>query len=207
MLVAWLLLVAGALALSGLALTGDLLWGDRYILHHLQHTPGGAQMEATADALHAVQPAVFAVAIALALLKRRRWLVVAAVLVLLSLTLNPALKGAIERTRPDMAMHREPAGGYGFPSGHAMSAVLFYGYAAAVVSIIWPRAAVAALAGATVVVLLISFDRVYNAVHWPSDVFGGWAWGGLLLVASFAVARWLTGRRRFARPPSPREPG
>ena len=92
MLIAWLLLVAIALALSGLAVTGDLLWGDRSILRHLQDTPGGAQMEATADALHAIQPAVFALALALAVLKRRRWLVIAAVLVLLSLALNPALK-------------------------------------------------------------------------------------------------------------------
>jgi membrane-associated phospholipid phosphatase len=207
MLLLWLLLVAIALALSGLALTGDLLWGDGYILRHLQHAPGGAQMEATADALHAVQPAVFAVALGVAMLRRRRWLVIAAVLVLLSLALNPALKEAIERALPVMLMHREPARGYGLPSGHAMSAILLYGYAAAVVSILWPRATAAAVALAAVVVLLIGFDRVYNAVHWPSDVFGGWAWGGLLLIASLAIARWLSRGRRFGRAPSAKEPG
>jgi undecaprenyl-diphosphatase len=59
-----------------------------------------------------------------------------------------------------------------------------------------PRTAVAATLAATLAIAAIGFNRVYNGVHWPSDVAGGAAIGALLVVAAYRLPEWA--HRRLA---------
>jgi membrane-associated phospholipid phosphatase len=62
-----------------------------------------------------------------------------------------------------------------FPSGHMVRAVIAYGLIAFVVQRLapWPLARTLAAPIATVLIVLVAFDRLYLDVHWESDVLGG----------------------------------
>lgn len=72
-----------------------------------------------------------------------------------------------------------------FPSGHMVRAVIAYGLIAFVVQRLapWPLARSLAIPLATVIVLVLAFDRLYLDVHWESDVVGGVLLGAIGLVA------------------------
>lgn len=109
-----------------------------------------------------------------------------------AVVLADVVKALVGRPRPGAA-ELVPSGGFSFPSGHAAQATavfcaLAYLVAAAVES--WPRK-VAAWTVAAVVVMLVGFSRLYLGVHWPSDVLGGFALGGLWLAALVATTSTL----------------
>ncbi len=84
-----------------------------------------------------------------------------------------------------------------FPSGHVVRAVIVYGLIAFVVQRLapWPLARVLAIPVATVLILLVAFDRLYLAVHWESDVIGGLLLGAIALLAGTVwLDRPLAGR-------------
>lgn len=68
-----------------------------------------------------------------------------------------------------------------FPSGHAQTSIVAWGYAAVVLR----RRAFTILA--IVMVVLIGLSRLYLGQHWPTDILGGWLIGGALL----GSALWL----------------
>jgi undecaprenyl-diphosphatase len=86
------------------------------------------------------------------------------------------------------------SGGFSFPSGHVVGAVLLWGLiffaAGQAIQARWPRLAVQGLSVAMIV--LMGFQRVYAGAHWPTDVLGAYLWGGLILVglvSAFAHVR------------------
>jgi undecaprenyl-diphosphatase len=91
---------------------------------------------------------------------------------------------------------------YGFPSGHAMQAVIIYGMLAyfGVLAVQSGRARVAIVLGGMFLVLLIGFSRIYLGVHYFSDVIGGYAAGGVLLSAFIICTETI--RRRNTRKPT-----
>lgn len=191
-LLAFIALSLAALALSLVAARGVLLPGDRAVADALQQTPGGSALEYVADILATwpVETALVVVALAIAVRARSYALFVTLALVLVLRTLNMPMKELIERERPPPAdlLIREPAPGYGFPSGHAYSAVLFGGFfMAAAARHLHGAAAAVALAAGAAYIAIIGFDRVWDGAHWPSDVLGGAAIGAWLLV----LAAWL----------------
>ncbi|MDE3096140.1 MAG: phosphatase PAP2 family protein [Chloroflexota bacterium] len=202
---AFIIVAMIATALSVLAATGSLLPGDLRITHDLQRTPGGAGIESASELVYAAQFWLFGGAALAAVLSRRFELAVAAALVLVGLLADVGLKDLIQRARPTAAAHviiREHAPGYGFPSGHSMTAMLFFGYVSAVAWRLLPRAAAAAsLVLSVASVLLIGWMRVYNGAHWPSDVFGGWSIGFVLLLAALWLAPRIA-RRAASRAPA-----
>jgi hypothetical protein len=70
---------------------------------------------------------------------------------------------------------------YSFPSGHAVTTVAIYGIAIFFLAGAYPRAKKAIYAAGGIFLFLIGLSRVWLGVHWPSDVVGGWAMGGLVL--------------------------
>ena len=117
--------------------------------------------------------------------KFRSWkfiLELVGVLILATLS-NIALKRVFNRARP-MSEHLVVVESLSYPSGHAMSAMAFYGFLIYLVFRIkmsrWLRTLLALFFA--VLILLIGISRIYLGVHFPSDVVGGFL-AGLIWVA------------------------
>jgi undecaprenyl-diphosphatase len=189
---ACLIVFAAAAALSLQAATGSLLPFDRGVAEALQEVPGGRIYEplANAMALAVLEYGVLVAAAAWAWHAGDRVLAASVVLVVLARLLNTPLKEVIDRPRPDATdlVIRDPAEGRGFPSGHASTAVLVFGYASIVALRHAPRfMAALAVVLSLATMLLIGWDRVYDGAHWPSDVLGGYATGAALLIAAIVA--------------------
>ncbi|MEW5756249.1 MAG: VTT domain-containing protein [Pseudomonadota bacterium] len=130
---------------------------------------------------------VFAV-IGLWLLWARRWLAFAHLFaaMMFAFFVPILLKEVLELPRP--MVFGAGVTTYGFPSWHATMNTVLYGFLAVMVaremseSRRW-----LAYAGAALVVLLITFPRLYLGVHWISDVLGGIALG-MAWVAVLGIA-------------------
>jgi membrane-associated phospholipid phosphatase len=115
-------------------------------------------------------------------------------LLLLSSYINEALKNLSMQPRPceprpDVCI--DHAEGYGIPSGHSQNAIVFWGVIAQ-----WIATAGGWIASITLM-LLIGISRMYLGVHFPTDVFVGWAIGivilGTYIVVGKRVENWLGG--------------
>jgi undecaprenyl-diphosphatase len=96
------------------------------------------------------------------------------------------LKMTLERARP-MPMY-DGADGFSFPSGHAASSIVLYGFLAFLLAHEKrPRITLAITLLAAGLVGLIAFSRLYLGAHWLSDVLAslslGTAWVALLSIA------------------------
>ncbi|HEY9185684.1 MAG TPA: phosphatase PAP2 family protein [Salegentibacter sp.] len=103
------------------------------------------------------------------------------VIILASLS-NIGLKKAIDRARPD-AEHLVVVESLSYPSGHAMSAMAFYGF---IIYLLFQIKMSRFLRGFLVVffvlvILGIGLSRIYLGVHYPSDVIAGYL-GGFIWV-------------------------
>ena len=89
--------------------------------------------------------------------------------------LGIVLKVIVTRARPTFDQPVAHAGGYSFPSGHALNSFLGVGVLILVFLPVLSRAGrwLAYVLGAAVV-LLTGFDRVALGVHYVSDVVAGW---------------------------------
>lgn len=120
------------------------------------------------------------------------------------------LKGFLERPRP-LGNRLVEAGGYSYPSGHAVSAAVLYVTLALVGSRHFKgpayRRMLIALAVATT--LLVAASRVYLGVHYPTDVASGTALGAgwaVLLASFFAYVDERMSRLRALRETPPDQP-
>ena len=117
-------------------------------------------------------------------------------LIISSSNLNQAFKMAFTGPRPFWIDSRVKVmaaeTSFGLPSGHSQNAVAMWGYLAHWVRKGWVWLLALALS------FMIGLSRIYNGVHFPSDVVVGWLLGGLLLLVFILfeqpVERWLQGR-------------
>ncbi|MCW2872019.1 phosphatase PAP2 family protein [Actinacidiphila oryziradicis] len=125
-------------------------------------------------------------------LRTALWLVVCGVA---GSVLEQGVKSAVGRARPRWPDPVDSASYAAFPSGHAMTAAVVCGallwlFLRRTGAGVWWRGAAWALA--VVSVVGVGFTRVYLGVHWPSDVVGGWLFGGAVVAGSAAVCSpWL----------------
>lgn len=110
--------------------------------------------------------------------------------------LGVLLKLLVGRHRPDLLDPVARAGGFSFPSGHALNAALAAGV---FVLVLLPftkgrRGLRRGLwCAAAVIVGLTGLSRVFLGVHWTSDVVGGWLLGAAVVAVTAAgFSAWRT---------------
>jgi undecaprenyl-diphosphatase len=151
--------------------------------------------------LHSV-PGTLAIACLFAWWLRSRgadaWLLALAATIPGGLVLNVLLKMTFQRARPHFDDPLLTLATYSFPSGHAVSATLVYGFLACyLVRHLhgWGERATVA-AGACLLVALVAVSRMYLGVHYLSDVLAGVAEGCAWLAVCITGVSTL--RRRHA---------
>ena len=121
---------------------------------------------------------------------------------------NPLIKNAVLRLRPYFVPEHHvkllrlidsqadamdvAAQGYSFPSGHSANAVVAYGSLA-----VYKKKNQRFWTLAVVLPLLVGFSRVFVGAHYPTDVFGGWALGALIVMLIPRLHRKIRNRRLF----------
>ena len=128
---------------------------------------------------------VMALAAIFLFMKLRNWkfiLQLLGVIIIAGLS-NVILKEAIQRERPSLE-HMVTIKSLSYPSGHAMSAMAFYGFLIYLVFKIKMHRLLRVFLVTlfTFLILAIGFSRIYLGVHYPSDVAGGFI-AGLIWVA------------------------
>lgn len=129
-----------------------------------------------------------------------RWLLTAACTVFGGMLLNTGIKHVVARHRPVFENPLLWLTTYSFPSGHTLSATVFYGVLTAwllhreAVAGFSSRARLLTCAGAVVMVLLVALSRIYLGAHYVSDVVGAILLGTAWLIACLALAKLFTNR-------------
>ena len=122
-----------------------------------------------------------------------------------SLVLQGTMKVFFARPRPHLDWVQQVLSDYSFPSGHTMSAVIFY---VALALILWSvfgrRIGVIALAIAATVTFGVSVSRIYLGYHYLTDVVGGLLAGIAWLLVVGAAFRARPTWRRWRSPSTPR---
>lgn len=101
--------------------------------------------------------------------------------------LNLLLKTCFERPRPMLWTRLVSEGNFSFPSGHAMTSMAL---AASIIAAVWyTRWRIHAIVAGAVYVVMIGLTRMYLGVHYPTDIFGGWAVGAAWVIVVVLVVR------------------
>lgn len=90
------------------------------------------------------------------------------------------VKHLVNRPRPELFPSLEKAPFASFPSGHALYALVAYGflsYLAVRSTRFHPALKIACVLCCAALVALVGLSRVYLNTHYPSDVWGGWLLG------------------------------
>jgi undecaprenyl-diphosphatase len=188
--------------------------GDRQALLDFQSLQTG-WLDAAALAVSQFGWAPLAVGLVLGVatslqLQRRRADALMMLLSLVPLAAGNALKGLVDRPRPDYLMLGPVPDSASFPSGHSIYAILFCGLLVALaeqsIKPLLIRRSIQA--GLALLVLAVGASRVYMGAHWPSDVIGGYLFGGLALLGLIWLRNWLVNSvpPSFAIEPQSTEP-
>ncbi|HEX8343070.1 MAG TPA: phosphatase PAP2 family protein [Tepidisphaeraceae bacterium] len=181
---------------------------DRWAIdavEHLPHFPALEQMGADITALGGVAVlTLVSCAVAGHLLLSHKY---AALLLLIvavggGTALTFALKGQIDRDRPDVSLHKTYVSTKSFPSGHAMLSAVVYLTLGTLLARLTKERRLKFYYISLAILLsgLIGLSRVYLRVHWPTDVLAGWSAGLVWAIGCWAVARWLQHRGKVEQP-------
>ncbi len=127
---------------------------------------------------------------ALALMIWRRWADAAVLAFTLApVLLNYLLKELVARPRPVHIWADLEVATFSFPSGHAVLAIYYFGFLIYLTGELARQPAVRRSVRFALVLLVVGVgvSRLYLGVHWPSDVIGGYLFGGLALLAALWV--------------------
>jgi len=105
-------------------------------------------------------------------------------------------KWALDRPRPSAEGHLVSVQSMSFPSGHAANATITYLAIALIAAPLLPSRGWRTTAVGTALLLAaaIGVSRIMLGVHWPSDVYGGWAFGLVWTLAVLEISRYSRDR-------------
>ncbi|TLP79206.1 phosphatase PAP2 family protein [Maribacter sp. ACAM166] len=120
--------------------------------------------------------------------KRWKYVVQATLVLALATVSNMMLKRFIDRARPGIE-HLVSVETLSYPSGHAMSAMAFYGFLMFLVYKfnIYIIAKFLLILVLAILILSIGISRIYLGVHFPSDIAGGFIAGFIWVVFCILV--------------------
>lgn len=111
--------------------------------------------------------------------------------------LNVWLRSVIGRPRPtsdlvDVVIGYGGIQGNGFPSGHALHVVLFYGFLMYLAIVYMPNLRLARAICAVMVMYILATGLwlIYDGRHWLTGVMGGYLYGGWYLMCLISAYRW-----------------
>lgn len=169
------LLIFGLLAIQIWQLEGGLSW-DIAILSGI-HSTSQPILDRFATTLTdlgtvwGVLPASIVISLGLLYAKRWRSLTYFFITVFGEIVINRAAKAWFHRVRPSLWEY-PPLTDFSFPSGHAMSSMVFV---AALVILTWEtRWRIWVLLAGSGFAVAIGWTRLYLGVHYPSDIIAGW---------------------------------
>ncbi len=184
-----------AIALTALVAAQPHIDGEAAIVREIQTWP---VPDGFADAVRAMTTTSVVLVcgvllcVALWFAGARREATALAVALLLLAIVQPLIKDVVDRPRPaePEVEIRATITSESFPAGHVMSPTVLY------VAVLWlsaqsrwPRMLrLAAAAWASVILVATGVVNLYLGVHWPTDVFGGYAWGATLGLAPLIIA-------------------
>ncbi|MDA0733607.1 MAG: phosphatase PAP2 family protein [Chloroflexi bacterium] len=107
-----------------------------------------------------------------------------------------SLKLLVDRPRPEYFLVASGPHLSSFPSGHTIFATIFFGIAIVLVGEWVQRPSVrrGLQTGLVLMILAMGASRVYLGFHWPSDVLGGYLYGGVAVVELVWVRNRLANR-------------
>jgi undecaprenyl-diphosphatase len=183
--------LAGYLALAVLAAQQEFValdYGTRDWVRVLRHETFDLPMRIVTelgDRLGLIP--LILVAVAVLWRANRRWALALPVLMAGTWAVQLLAKWIADRPRPNLAPH-------GFPSGHVLSLVVFFGlmlYLVATASRRRRRWRVLACAVCVVPVAVVAFSRLYLDKHWLTDLAGGLMVGAAYLLLAIWVVEVL----------------
>ncbi|WP_299666264.1 phosphatase PAP2 family protein [uncultured Polaribacter sp.] len=126
------------------------------------------------------------------LFKRWKYVVQITLILLLALSSNLLLKQIINRARPTLE-HLVTVKTLSYPSGHAMTAMAFYGFLIYLIFTFRIRKILkfSIIALLIVLILSIGISRVYLGVHFPSDIAGGFIAGFIWVIFCILILNLL----------------
>ena len=193
----WLGLLTAAVGLSFWSAASDRLPGDLWLARRIQDLPGW--FEPPAEAVRAATT-TWVVVIAGALLavvagllwRKWSWLIFAAMMLVIP-PVQALIKNLADRPRPDPELieRRGTFTSESFPSGHVLGGTAFVLLCALLVVERLPtgRPRFATWAVAAILCLLNGLANVYEGVHWPSDVLGGYLWAAVFVGGAWVLAK------------------
>jgi undecaprenyl-diphosphatase len=190
--------LAGFLGLAGVAATkplSDLDLLAQSLVHLARHPLLDPVMNGI-SALGENYGLVPLIALGVALLwhPSRRWALALPLLMAGTGVLQLGAKWAVDRPRPNLAA-------WGFPSGHVLSLVVFFGLVIYLLggSTLPRHPRRLGTAGAAAIVLAVAFSRLYLEAHWLSDVAGGFMLGIAYLLPAICLVEWVADHSAGAR--------
>ena len=127
---------------------------------------------------------------------RRKADAVVVLLIFIPEGIDLGVKELIGRPRPELFSIISPPGTGSFPSGHAVHAILLFGFLIMILGELhkhrWSTIAAQGLLGA--MILACGASRVYLGVHWPSDVLGGYLLGAVSMAGLLWARKTLVNR-------------
>lgn len=105
------------------------------------------------------------------------------------------LKEVIHKTRPENMIASETS--YAFPSGHAMTSLVFLGILAYLIYYYsrFKYKNVFTITG--IFILIIGFSRIYLNVHWLSDVIAGYSLGLIILIITVEYLKKIQATNKY----------